>query len=312
MSSAAIAKQVQRRSLTGQGTDWRGLIFQALLGLALLFTLAILVVLLVDVVLRSLPVFTERGVDFLTSETSGRPARAGVVQGIQGSLLIVLIVAVTAIPIGIMTAIYLEEYARDDRLTRFISVNIRNLAGVPSIVYGLLGLALFVGLFKGLGLGPSGSGRIVFAGGLTMATLVLPIVIITATEALRAVPNAIREAGYGVGASRWQVSRQLVLPAALPGILTGIVLSLARALGETAPLLLAGAVLGSYSSGGRDFLGELSGAYTALPMVIFNWTKESAPEFRELAAAGIVVLLVVTLLANTLAVILRNRFERSW
>ena len=312
MSSAAIAKQVQRRSLTGQGTDWRGLIFQALLGLALLFTLAILVVLLVDVVLRSLPVFTERGVDFLTSETSGRPARAGVVQGIQGSLLIVLIVAVTAIPIGIMTAIYLEEYARDDRLTRFISVNIRNLAGVPSIVYGLLGLALFVGLFKGLGLGPSGSGRIVFAGGLTMATLVLPIVIITATEALRAVPNAIREAGYGVGASRWQGSRQLVLPAALPGILTGIVLSLARALGETAPLLLAGAVLGSYSSGGRDFLGELSGAYTALPMVIFNWTKESAPEFRELAAAGIVVLLVVTLLANTLAVILRNRFERSW
>ncbi len=312
MSSTAVAAQVRRHSLSGSGTDWRGIIFQGLLALTLLFTLAVLVVLLVDVVLRAMPVFAERGVDFLTSETSGRPDRAGVVQGIQGSLLIVLIVAVTAIPVGIMTAVYLEEYARDDRLTRFISVNIRNLAGVPSIVYGLLGLALFVGLFKSLGIGPSGSGRVVFAGGLTMATLVLPIVIITATEALRAVPNAIREAGYGVGASRWQVSRQLVLPAALPGILTGIVLSLARALGETAPLLLAGAVLGSYSSGGRDFLGQLSGAYTALPMVIFNWTKESAPAFRELAAAGIVVLLAVTLLANLLAVILRNRFERSW
>ncbi len=312
MSTAAVAAQVRRSSLTGRSTDWRGIAFQGLLALTLLFTLTVLVVLLVDVALRAVPVFAERGADFLTSETSGRPERAGVIQGIQGSLLIVLIVAVTAIPIGIMTAVYLEEYARDDRLTRFISVNIRNLAGVPSIVYGLLGLALFVGLFKGLGVGPSGSGRIVFAGGLTMATLVLPIVIITATEALRAVPIAIREAGYGVGASRWQVSRQLVLPAALPGILTGIMLSLARALGETAPLLLAGAVLGSYSSGGRDFIGQLTGSYTALPMVIFNWTKESAPDFRALAAAGIVVLLAVTLLANTLAIVLRNRFERTW
>jgi phosphate transport system permease protein len=312
MTSSAVATQVQRRALGRAGTDWRGLIFQGLLALTLLFSLAVLVVLLVDVVTRSLPVFAERGADFLTSEVSSRPDRAGVVQGIQGSLLVVLIVAVTAIPIGIMTAIYLEEYAPDDRLTRFISVNIRNLAGVPSIVYGLLGLALFVTTFRTLGLGVSGNGRIVFAGGLTMATLVLPIVIITATEALRAVPNAIREAGYGVGASKWQVTRQLVLPSAMPGILTGVVLSLARALGETAPLILAGAVLGSYSSGGKDFFEQLLGAYTALPMIIFNWTKESAPEFRQLAAAGIVVLLAVTLLANTLAIYLRNRFERSW
>ena len=312
MTSSAVATQVRRRSLSGRGTDWRGLIFQGLLALTLLFSLTVLVVLLLDVVLRGAPVFAERGADFLTSEVSSRPDRAGVIQGIQGSLLVVAIVAVTAIPIGIMTAVYLEEYARDDRLTRFISVNIRNLAGVPSIVYGLLGLALFVGTFRTLGLGVSGNGRIVFAGGLTMATLVLPIVIITATEALRAVPNAIREAGYGVGASKWQVTRQLVLPAAIPGILTGVVLSLARALGETAPLILAGAVLGSYSSGGKDFFEQLLGAYTALPMIIFNWTKESSPEFRELAAAGIVVLLAVTLLANTLAIYLRNRFERSW
>ena len=312
MSSSAVTAQVTRRSLSGRGTDWRGLIFQALLALTLLFSLTVLVVLLVEVVTRGLPVFAERGVDFVTSEVSSRPDRAGVVQGIQGSLLIVVIVAVTAIPIGVMTAIYLEEYATDDRLARFISVNIRNLAGVPSIVYGLLGLALFVALFRSLGLGVSGNGRIVFAGGLTMATLVLPIVIITASEALRAVPGTIREAGYGVGASRWQVTRQLVMPAALPGILTGVVLSLSRALGETAPLILAGAVLGSYSSGGKDVVEQLFGAYTALPMIIFNWTKESAPEFRELAAAGIVVLLAVTLLANTLAIVLRNRFERTW
>jgi phosphate transport system permease protein len=312
MGSSVVAAQVARGTLSGTRRDWRGLVFQGLLALTLLFSLTVLVVLLVDVVTRALPVFAERGSDFLTSEVSSRPERAGVVQGIQGSLLIVLIVALTAIPVGVMTAIYLEEYAADTRLARFIAVNIRNLAGVPSIVYGLLGLALFVSVFRSLGLGVSGNGRIVFAGGLTMATLVLPIVIITASEALRAVPNAIREAGYGVGASRWQVTRQLVLPAALPGVLTGVVLSLSRAIGETAPLILAGAVLGSYSSGGKDFVEQLFGAYTALPMLIFNWTKESAPEFRELAAAGIVVLLAVTLLANASAVLLRNRFERSW
>lgn len=312
MSAGIVAGQVRRVSLSKTGIHWRSVVFQGFLALALLFSLAVLVVLLVDVLVRGMPVFAARGADFMSSPLASRPEQAGVVQGIQGSILIVLIVALTALPVGIMTAIYLEEYAPDNRLTRLISVNIRNLAGVPSIVYGLLGLALFVSLFRGLGIGPAGNGRIVFAGGLTMATLVLPIVIITASEALRAVPNAIREAGYGVGASKWQVTRQLVLPAAVPGILTGVILSLSRALGETAPLILAGAVLGSYSSGGRDVVEQLFGAYTALPMVIFGWTKESAPEFRQLAAAGIVVLLAVTLLANALAIFLRNRFERSW
>lgn len=312
MTDSAVTIQVRRAALGSTRPDWRGMIFQGILGLALLFTLAVLVVLLVDVMMRALPVFTSRGADFLTSPVSGQPTQAGVVQGIQGSLLIVLIVALTAIPIGVATAVYLEEYAPDNRVTRFIAINVRNLAGVPSIVYGLLGFALFVTTFRSMDLGVSGNGRIVFAGGLTMATLVLPIVIITATEAIRAVPNSIREAGYGVGASKWEVTRKLVLPAALPGLLTGVVLTLSRALGETAPLILAGAVLGSYSSGGKDFFEQLVGAYTALPMIIFNWTKESAPAFRELAAAGIVVLLAVTLLANALAIYLRNRYERTW
>jgi phosphate transport system permease protein len=312
MSSTAVAAQVRRASLSRTGVDWRGLLFQGLLALALLSALAILIVLLADVVTRAMPVFAARGADFLSAPVLSKPELAGVGQGIQGSLLIVLTVALTALPIGVATAIYLEEYAPDSRLSRLIAVNIRNLAGVPSIVYGLLGLALFVGLFRALDVGQNGNGRVVFAGGLTMASLVLPITIITASEAIRAVPGAIREAGYGVGASKWQVTRQLVLPSALPGILTGVVLSLSRALGETAPLILAGAVLGSYSSGGQDFVEQLSGAYTALPMVIFGWTKESAPAFRELAAAGIVVLLAATLLANALAIFLRNRYERAW
>jgi phosphate transport system permease protein len=266
-------------------------------------------VLLGDLLSRGLPVLADRGVDFLTSNTSTRFPQTGVAQGIIGSLLIAGFVAVVAFPIGIMTAIYLEEYAPDTRLTRVIAVNIRNLAGVPSVVYGLLGLAVFVALFRSLGVG---NGRNVIAGGLTMAVLVLPIVVITSAEALRAVPQALREGGYGLGASRWEVTRKLVLPAAAPGILTGTVLSLSRALGETAPLILVGAIAGYYSSGNANALGQLTGSYTTLPMIIFGWARESRADFRDLATpAAILILLAVTLLANTLAIVLRNRFERS-
>jgi phosphate transport system permease protein len=205
-----------------------------------------------------------------------------------------------------MTAIYLEEYAADTRLTRLINVNIRNLAGVPSVVYGLLGLAIFV-----LALRPLTGGRSMIAGGLTLAVLVLPIVIITSAEAIRAVPRALREAGYGVGASRWEVTRLLVLPAAAPGILTGIVLALSRALGETAPLLLAGAVLGGFSTGGRSIFEQMFSDYTVLPVTIFDFARRPQQEFRELTAAAIIVLLVVTLLANAIAILLRNRYERT-
>lgn len=311
MTSATptVPAGVTRRSLQSTGMDWRGALFQLLLLLCLLFALGVLAILLMDVLSRGASVLARRGVDFVTSDLSANAAQAGVHQGIVGSLLIGLIVSMLAFPVGVMTAIYLEEYAADTRLTRFISLNIRNLAGVPSVVYGLLGLSIFVGLFQSLDLG---SGRNVLAGGLTMAVLVLPIVIITSAEALRAVPHAIREAGYGVGASRWEVTSKLVLPAAAPGILTGTVLSLSRALGETAPLILVGAVFGYFTSGDQNALQQLLGSFTALPMIVFGWAKQPQAAFRDNAAAAIIVLLLVTLFANSVAIFLRNRFERSW
>jgi phosphate transport system permease protein len=217
-------------------------------------------------------------------------------------------VALTAFPIGILTAVYLEEYAPANRLTRFIDINIRNLAGVPSVVYGLLGLAVFVALLSNVG---KANGANVITGGLTLAVLILPLVIITSAEAIRAVPNAIREAGYGIGASRWQVVRKLVLPSATPGILTGTVLALSRALGETAPLILVGAVLGSFSSG-RSIADLFTGAYSALPVIVFDWARKPQADFRALTSAAIIVLLLVTVLANGFAILLRNRYDRRW
>ncbi len=307
-SPTATTGAVQR-SLRKSGTDWASLIFQGLMAFSLLFTLLVLLFLLVDILNRGLPVLQERGVDFLTAPLSSDPNKAGVGQALWGTFWIGVIVAVVAFPLGVATAVYLEEYASGSKLTRWVDVNIRNLAGVPSIVYGLLGLAVFVGFFKAIG---SGNGRNVIAGGLTVAVLVLPVVIITSAEAIRAVPQAIREAGYGVGATRWQVTRDLVLPAAFPGILTGVVLSLSRALGETAPLILAGAVLGSFSSGNADLVGSLLGPYTALPMVVYRWTTLPQEEFRQLAAAGMIVLLVITFAANLFAIYLRNHYSRSW
>lgn len=297
-----------RRSLRAQHVDVAGYVFAGLLLFSLLFTLAILALLVGDQFQRSLPVFAERGTDFLTSSLSSRPERAGVIQGIIGTALLAVMVSVFAFPIGIMTAVYLEEYAPANTVTRLIDINIRNLAGVPSVVYGLLGLAAFVALFSALGVG---NGRNILSGGLTLAVLILPLVIITSAEAIRAVPNAIREAGYGIGASRWQVVSKLVLPSAVPGILTGTVLALSRALGETAPLILAGAVLGFFSTGGG--IAELfGGPYTALPIIVFDWARRPQEEFRALTSAAIIVLLAVTLIANAFAILLRNRYDRQW
>jgi phosphate transport system permease protein len=304
---ASIAAPAGALRLERGRADWRGALFQGILLLALLFSLATLLTLLGDIVARGLPTLAERGTGFLTSTTSIRPEKAGVVQGIFGTLMMAVFVALFAFPIGIMTAIYLEEYATDNRLTRLVAVNIRNLAGVPSVVYGLLGLSIFV-----LTMGPLTGGRTMIAGGLTLAVLVLPIVIITAAEAIRAVPGSLREGGYGVGGSRWQVTRQLVLPSAAPGILTGTVLALSRALGETAPLLLAGAVLGGFSSGNKDLIEQIFGRFTVLPVTIFDWSRRSQSDFRELTAAAIIVLLVITLAANAIAILMRNRYERSW
>jgi phosphate transport system permease protein len=299
-----------RRSLATTRPDYAGMAFQALLLLSLVVTLAVLAILIVDVTMRALPVYQARGLEFLTAPLSSDPDLAGIGQGLFGTFLIALLVPLVAFPLGIATAVYLEEYAPDNRLTRIITVNIRNLAGVPSVVYGLLGLSVFVATLDGFGLG---NGRNLLAAMLTLGVLVLPIVIITSSEALRAVPDAIREAGYGVGASRWEVTAKLVMPAALPGILTGTVLALARALGETAPLILIGGVIGGFSTpSDASIIDQLSGPFTALPLTVFQWSKLPQEEFRQLAAAAIVALLIVTLLANAIAVVLRNRYERAW
>jgi phosphate transport system permease protein len=303
-AQALSAKQVVEERLRSGHADWASWLVQGGLLLALLIALAVLLVLLADVTVRALPVFAERPIHFLTSPLSSRPANAGIVQGIVGSLLLMLFVVVIAFPLGIGAAVYLEEYARDTPVNRFIRTNIRNLAGVPSIVFGLLGLALFVSILR--------LGTTATAGGLTLAVLVLPIVVITASEALRAVPNAIREAALGVGATRWETVRSHVLPYAAPGIFTGTILALGRAFGETAPLLMAGAVAGTFSGTNPvDMLTDPK-SYTALPTVVFNWAQQPQEEFRHLTAAAIVVLLVIILLVNATAIILRNRYERRW
>ena len=309
IGTAAIVRQ----RLTGRRVPWREMAFEGVLLLMLLASLAVLVTLLADVIVDSVPIFRDRAADFITGELSSNAATAGVGSSILGSLALTVIVALLAFPVGIGTAIYLEEYAGDSSLVRAIRTNIRNLAGVPSIVYGILGFAMFVRFVNVIGLGGTTSGRNIVAGGLTLATLVLPITIITASEALRAVPDSIREAGFGVGATRWEVVRSHVLPAAAPGVLTGTVLTLARAFGETAPLLLVGAVTGFFTLGtGASMVDRLTNAYGALPVTVFSWSRQPGDDFRALAAAAIVVLLAVLLTANAAAIILRNRYERRW
>jgi phosphate transport system permease protein len=308
---AGAAAEAVRRRLSRRGTDLGGRLFETLLLLMLLSGLGVLGWLLAVVSANGLPTLVERGADFLTSTLSSRPERAGVAQGIIGSLYLMGFVAGLAFPLGIAAAVYLEEYAGDTALTRLINGVVRNLAGVPSIVYGLLGLSVFV-LALGDVLGPGRtSGRSLLAGGLTMAVLVLPIVIITAAEALRAVPATIREAAFGVGATRWEVVRHHVLPYAAPGILTGTILAMARAFGETAPLIVVGAVVGGFNLAYDNPMEQLFGRYTALPTTIYDWAG-NPPQFAGNVYAAIIVLLVVLLGVNALALILRNRFERRW
>lgn len=307
VSGAVAARGAVERSLRGGRVDVKGRLFEAALLGALLLSLLILLVLLYDVFSGGISVLTERGGDFLGGSLSPLPQTAGVGQGIQGSFLLMLFVVALAFPVGIGAAIYLEEYAKDTRFTRFVNVNIRNLAGVPSIVYGILGFSIFV-----RAMGSLTGGESVMAGGITLAVLVLPIVIITTAEALRAVPQGIREAGYGVGATRWEVVRSHVLPSAAPGILTGTVLSLSRALGETAPLLLVGAVTGFLATGSQSFVEQVQGPFTALPTIVFAWARQPNAAFRELTSAAIVILLGVILVANSAAIFLRNRYDRKW
>jgi phosphate transport system permease protein len=284
-------------ALRGRTRDVRGRLFSGALLLALLLSLVILLTLLITIWVDAWPVLRDRGLSFLTSNTSSLPQRAGVRQGLVGSLILIALVAVVSLPLGIAAAIYLEEYAKDTRLRRILVANIRNLAGVPSIVYGILGLVVFVQALRSV-TGPSSYGRSYVSGGLTLAVLVMPFVIIIAMEALRAVPWSIREAAYGVGATRWEVVRSHVLPYAAPGMFTGVILALARAFGETAPLLLVGAVTG--------FLA------TALPAQVFAWSRLPGEAWVGNTAAAIIVLLLTILAVNLIAIVLRTRYERTW
>lgn len=272
-------------------------IFQTACLVATLAGLVVLALLLFDILADGLPRFNWQ---FITSFPSRRAERAGAFSALVGTLWLLLVTAGVAFPVGVGAGIFLEEFAsKKSWLTQVIEVNINNLAAVPSIIYGLLGLQVFVRLLQ-----PITGGRSVLAGGLTLALLVLPIIIVATREALRAVPDSLRQAGFALGSTRWQTVREHVLPLALPGILTGTILALSRAIGETAPLIVIGALTFV------TFLPDgLQSQFTALPILIFNWTSRPQAEFHTNAAAGIIVLMIVLLTMNSIAVYLRNRFQ---
>ncbi|HSH23268.1 MAG: phosphate ABC transporter permease PstA [Actinomycetota bacterium] len=227
------------------------------------------------------------------------PARAGIRAAFHGTAWLMGLTALFSFPIGVGTAVYLEEFAPRNRLTDFVEANIANLAGVPSVVYGILGLGVFV---RFLGMGPS-----LLAGGLTLAVMSLPLIVISAREAMRGVPQSIRLAAYALGASRWQAVRHHVLPASMPGTMTGVILALSRAIGETAPLLVIGAAVAIFNTP-----DDVRDPFSALPVLIFNWTGRPQPAFAEAAAAASIVLLAMLLAMNVVAVFLRNRFSTRW
>ena len=298
------------RSLTGKRRDIRETLFSLVLLLTLITALAVLIVLLFNVARTAVPLLMHQGGRVLGNDYSALPLSAGIRSGLIGSIYLMIFVILLAVPLGICAAIYMEEYARDTRLARFINTNIRNLAGVPAIVYGIFGFAVFAQLLGSV-TGPKVGGLSLLTGGLTISLMVLPIVIITTQEALRSVPTGIREGGFGVGATRWEVIRSHVLPNAAPGILTGSVLAMARALGETAPLIMVGAVTGFLSTHGGP-LASLREKFTALPTLIFTYTKKPLPELQDLAAAAILVLILMIFFVNLTAILLRNRYERKW
>ncbi|MDX5475202.1 MAG: phosphate ABC transporter permease PstA [Bacillaceae bacterium] len=269
-----------------------------------LFLMATLVGLLVLIVLFFRVISQSMGwinLQFITGKLSTMADRAGIMGAILGTLWLMAVVAPVTMLLGVGTAIYLEEYAKKGKLQQFLQTNISNLAGVPSIVFGILGLTIFVRT--------ANLGGVVLAGGLTMSLLVLPIVVVASQEAIRAVPGFLREASYGMGATKWQTIKNVVLPASLPGILTGTILALSRAIGETAPLIVIGipALL-------IPFPGGIMDRFTVLPMQIYYWTIDSAlvAEYANLAAATIVVLLLVLLIMNSIAVLIRNKYQRRF
>ena len=275
-----------------------GRLFQLALFASLAIGIISLVTLLIQVGVKGAPRFNA---DIVNGFPSGNPDIAGAQSAIFGTIWVISIVALVTIPIGVGAAIYLEEYANHERWwNRAIELNIQNLAAVPSIVYGILGLAFLVRGFADLG-------QTVLAGALTLSLLVMPVVIISAREAIRAVPDSIRQGSLALGATQWQTIRRQVLPGAIPGMATGSILALSRAIGEAAPLVLLG---------GLTFITfnpeSVNSAFTVLPIQIFNWISRPQEEFKILAAAAILVLLIILLIMNAGAIYLRNRFQRKW
>ncbi|MDP9406271.1 MAG: phosphate ABC transporter permease PstA [Actinomycetota bacterium] len=282
---------------TSQGPRERA--FAGVLFAATLVGVLVLAVLLVDVVVDGAG---RLDLGFLSRYASRFADRTGIRAGLTGSLSLLVLVALVAFPLGVGAAIYLEEFAPDNRFTRLMEANIANLAGVPSVVYGLLGAAVFVYIVE--------LGRSLISGALTLALLVLPVVIVAGREALRAVPRGIRDGGLALGATPWQVTARQVLPAALPGIMTGVILALSRAVGETAPVLLVGAL---FSRRAANEPWSLLESFSALPVEIFNFVSRPQEAFKvEVASAAILVLLTLLLVMNSVAIVLRNRFQRRW
>ncbi|MFH7245367.1 MAG: phosphate ABC transporter permease PstA [Spirulina sp.] len=294
IDQASVLSALSRRKLIDQVVKYLSLA-------AVIFSLSVLAVLLIDVLIDGLPVINW---NFLTTFPSRRPEEAGLVSALVGTIWVMVLVALFTFPIGVGAGIFLEEFVSDTWFAKAIEINISNLAGVPSIIYGLLGLQVFVRVMF-----PITQGRTILSGALTLSLLVLPIVIIATRESLRAIPGSLRQAGFALGATRWQVVRAHILPLAFPGILTGVILALSRAIGETAPLITIGAL--TYI----PFLPELSlrglqSPFTVLPIQIFNWVSRPQPAFHDLSAGAIIVLMVILLTMNSLAIYLRNRFQK--
>ncbi|MBA2406409.1 MAG: phosphate ABC transporter permease PstA [Chitinophagales bacterium] len=272
----------------------KNITFQVAAIIGLLFAVIVLLLLLINVFEDG---WQRLSLQFISSYPSRKPEVAGIIAGLAGSFFMVSLAALLSVPVGIGAAIYLEEYGKKNRLGKFIEINIANLAGVPSIVYGLLGLGLFVRWFN--------LDRSILAGSLTMSLLIMPVIIIATREAIKAVPQGIREASYAVGATKWQTIWHHLLPISFPTILTGIILAISRAIGETAPLITIGAL--TYVT----FLPKsIHSEFTILPIQIFNWVSRPQQAFHENAAAAIIVLIAFTLMLNSIAIILRNKFSK--
>lgn len=286
---AAVVKRMNSRMIVNK-------LFKTIFFLSTLFALLALGILFYRIISQGVGYLS---LDFLLNFGSRFPEKAGINAALVGSLWMMAVVAPVSLILGVGSAIYLEEYAKKSKINDFIRMNIANLAGVPSVVFGLLGLTIFV---RALALGNS-----ILAAGFTMSLLILPVIIVASQESIRAVPNELREASYGMGATKWQTIAKVVLPSAIPGILTGGILALSRAIGETAPLVVIGIpVIIQFLP--NNFLS----LFTAMPMQIFDWAKRPQEEFQYVASAGIIVLMIFLLLMNSIAVIIRNKFQKRY